>query len=320
MLEQLRQWYSDEAYIACALQWAAAPDHHIVTQEDIAYPRLLKEIYGAPSVLYVAGDKTFLSSAQIAMVGSRNPSHAGLDIAREFAGAFSTAGLCVTSGMALGIDAASHYGALQTGGKTIAVMGCGLLHCYPKTHRDLFEKIKAAGALVSEFPLTEGPRASFFPQRNRIISGLSLGTLVVEAAMKSGSLITARCALEQNRDVFAVPGSIHNALSTGCLSLIQQGAHCVTCPDDVLFILNCTASILKNDLQPPSTQVVTSSCTLDCQEQQVLACIDDTPTTVDQICLRCRLSAQIVSIVLSALELKMAIQRMGAGYVKNRGF
>ncbi|HLD84182.1 MAG TPA: DNA-processing protein DprA, partial [Coxiellaceae bacterium] len=255
-----------------------------------------------------------LATPQIAMVGSRNPSPIGLELAREFAFDFATVGLCVTSGLALGIDGASHEGALKANGKTIAVLGAGLHHIYPQRHVKLSEKIATHGALVSEFPLQIAPMSKNFPRRNRIVSGLSLGTLVVEAALKSGSLITAHYALEQNRDVFAIPGSVRNATSSGCLSLIQQGAACVICADDVLKALSYT---YQKTSKPQLIQSVNKRLPLDCQEQQVLACIDDVLTTVDQICARCRLSAQIVSTVLLQLELKAAIKRCHVGYVRS---
>ena len=230
----------NRSWIDQSLEWIVHNDQHIVTIQDARYPRLLKEIHCPPILLFVKGDVDLLATPQIAMVGSRNPSPIGLELAREFAFDFATVGLCVTSGLALGIDGASHEGALKANGKTIAVLGAGLHHIYPQRHVKLSEKIATHGALVSEFPLQIAPMSKNFPRRNRIVSGLSLGTLVVEAALKSGSLITAHYALEQNRDVFAIPGSVRNATSSGCLSLIQQGAACVICADDVLKALSYT--------------------------------------------------------------------------------
>lgn len=301
------------AWIDQSLDWISKNDQHIVTMQDKRYPNLLKEIYCPPILLFVKGDVDLLSAAQIAMVGSRNPSPTGLELAREFAFDFAKAGLCVTSGLALGIDGASHEGALKARGKTIAVLGAGLHHIYPKRHVKLAEQIAAEGALVSEFPLQIAPMSKNFPRRNRIVSGLSLGTLIVEAALKSGSLITANYALEQNRDVFAIPGSVRNATSCGCLSLIQQGAACVTCAHDVLKALSYAPQKTNNRQW---IQSVNTTLPLDCQERQVLACIDDVLTTVDQICARCRLSAQIVSAALLQLELKAVIRRHYGGYIK----
>ena len=301
----------NKKWIEQSLQWITERDQHIIIYPDLHYPALLKEISQAPVVLFVKGDKNLLLQPQIAMVGSRNPSHTGLEMAFEFARAFAKAGLCVTSGMAIGIDGASHEGALHGNGKTIAVLGSGLYHIYPKRHQTLALKIAAQGALVSEFPLQISPEARNFPRRNRIISGLSVGTLVVEAALKSGSLITTQYALEQNRDVFAIPGSPRNAMATGCLSLIQQGAKCVMSAQDVLNELS-GVELTTEDF--PFIQSVKSSVPLDRAEQQVLACIDDTATTVDQICARCKLPAPLVSTILLQLELKNVLRRYFGGY------
>jgi DNA processing protein len=185
-------------------------------------------------VLYVRGETQVLRDPQLAMVGSRNPTAGGRSTARDFASFFARAGLTITSGLALGIDAACHEGALVAGGPTIAVLGCGLDQTYPREHQSLAERIAAQGALISEFPPGTKPMPACFPQRNRIIAGLSHGTLVVEAAQRSGSLITARLAGVAGREVFAIPGSIHNPLARGCHQLIRQGAKLVERPEDVL--------------------------------------------------------------------------------------
>ncbi|MEA2080504.1 MAG: DNA-processing protein DprA, partial [Pseudomonadota bacterium] len=198
------------------LDWLAQPDNSIVTCQDPGYPSLLQEISGPPPLLFIHGDPDFLSQPQLAIVGSRNPSHDGRSLAAEFAAHLAGCGLTITSGLASGIDAASHQGALRAGGNTVAVAGTGLDRVYPARHRELAHQIAENGALVSELSPGTGPLAANFPRRNRIISGLSLGTLVVEAALRSGSLITARAALEQGREVFAIPGSIHNPLTRGC--------------------------------------------------------------------------------------------------------
>lgn len=227
------------------LAWlGGGADRCIVTLGDAAYPTALLDIADPPLMLYLLGARanSALHAAQslansgvhLAVVGSRNPTAQGELNAREFARAFASAGLCVVSGLALGIDGAAHEGALEGGGQTIAVVGTGLDRVYPKKHLALAHRIAAQGMLVSEFPLGTPPLTANFPKRNRIISGLSCGTLVVEAALKSGSLITARMAAEQGKDVFAIPGSIHSPQSRGCHALIKQGAKLVELAQDVL--------------------------------------------------------------------------------------
>lgn len=298
------------AQIEAALTWEMDEKHHILTWDHPQYPPLLKEIANAPPILFAKGDVTLLSQPQIGMVGSRNPTHTGTEIAEEFAAALTQAGLIVTSGLALGIDTASHQGALQAKGNTIAVLGSGLAHIYPKKNSVLAEKIADNGCLISEWPLNTPPKSEHFPRRNRIISGLSLGTLVVEAALKSGSLITARYALEQNREVFAIPGSIRNTASVGTLSLIQQGAKCVTCINDILEELN---------LSPQLNYQERPTCTkrsLDPTSLQVLACIENEATSVDQICARSRLSPHLVISILLSLELEGSVKRHHGAYVR----
>ncbi|MEJ6657007.1 MAG: DNA-processing protein DprA [Pseudomonas sp.] len=220
------------------LTWLQQSDCHLLTFDDSGYPPLLREITDPPLVLFVRGNPALLTDPQIAMVGTRNPGPHGASTARAFARSFTQSGLVVTSGMALGIDGACHQGALDAGGQTIAVWGTGLDNCYPRRHRQLAEHIlDAGGALVSEQPPSTSPHAGLFPLRNRIISGLSLGTLVVEASLNSGSLITARLAMEQNREVFAMPGSIHNPQARGCHRLLRDGATLVETVQDVFNVL-----------------------------------------------------------------------------------
>lgn len=300
----------DQRQIDHALNWQAQPNQYIISCHDPRYPTLLSEIASKPLILYVQGQLDLLSRPQLAMVGSRNPSHAGLELSVEFGYQLSKAGLIVTSGLALGVDAASHQGALAANAQTIAVLGSGLEKIYPKRNLPLAEKIIHSGCLVSEFPLDMAPVAHHFPRRNRIISGLSLGTLVVEAALKSGSLITARFALEQSRDVFAIPGSVRNPVAQGCLWLIQQGAKCVTSIDDIL-------NELPIDLRPASPKyTLPQQSTLDWSDNPVLACIQHEVTSVDQICARSKLPAQSVTAVLLQLELEGVIKRQLGGYVK----
>ncbi|MCC7098105.1 MAG: DNA-protecting protein DprA, partial [Rubrivivax sp.] len=217
-----------DAQVAAVQRWlAAGSDRHLLALGDAAYPQPLLESPDPPLLLYVQGDLAALGAASLAIVGSRKPTAQGLDHARRFAQAFAEAQLVVVSGLALGIDGAAHEGALEGGGRTIAVLGTGIDRLYPRRHAELAARIAAQGALVSEFVPGTPPLAENFPQRNRIIAGLSLGTLVVEAALRSGSLITARLANEAGREVFALPGSIHAEQSRGCHALIRDGAHLV---------------------------------------------------------------------------------------------
>src|SRR5512134_1757597 len=222
------------ASVAAALAWAAQPGNAIVTLADAAYPRSLLEIPDPPALLYVRGRIELLAVNALAIVGSRNGTAQGLSNAESFARTLSRSGLTIVSGLALGIDAAAHRGALDGPGSTIGVLGTGIDVSYPARNSELFAALAGRGAIVSEFPLGTPPVAANFPRRNRIISGLARGVLVVEAALDSGSLITARLAGEQGRDVYAVPGSIHSPLSKGCHALIRQGAKLVESAQDVL--------------------------------------------------------------------------------------
>jgi DNA processing protein len=226
---------------AAEAAWIENPHHHVVPFTDPRYPVALHALADSPIVLYVAGHPEVLNDPQLSIVGSRNPSPAGRDTAFEFAEALAACGLGITSGLAEGIDSAAHHGALAAQGITVAVLGSGLDIIYPRLNRNLSEAIALQGALISEFPLGTPPRRENFPQRNRIIAVLSLGTLVVEAARRSGSLITARLAGEHNRELFAVPGSIHNPLSRGCHELIRQGAKLTETAADILTELNFSA-------------------------------------------------------------------------------
>ncbi len=217
-----------------SLQWLQKDGNHLITLADAHYPQALLEIPDPPPVLYAKGDLSCLTMPAIAMVGSRNASVQGEKNAEEFAYALSRQGLCIISGMALGIDGAAHRGALKhENGKTIAVVGTGLDIVYPSKHRELAHKIVAQGLVISEYSIGTPSRPENFARRNRIISGLSLGCLVVEANTPSGSLITAKCATEQGREVFAIPGSIHSPTSRGCHALIKQGAKLVDCIRDI---------------------------------------------------------------------------------------
>lgn len=243
--EKLRQLKLNERQIQAITQpdiqqiermqrWAEPDNHHIICYDDPRYPDTLKQISSPPTLLFVKGDTTVLNTPQLAIVGSRDLTITGQDNALNFAKQLAQLGITITSGLAIGVDGYSHKGALEGNGKTIAVLGTGLNQIYPKRHRALAQQICENGALVSEFLPDQTARAGNFPRRNRIISGLSQGTLVVEAAIKSGSLITARFAMEQDREVFAVPGSIHNPMSKGCHWLIKQGAKLVEEINDII--------------------------------------------------------------------------------------
>ncbi len=221
-----------------ALEWLQAPDQHLVMWDEPGYPALLAELADAPPLLFVAGDASLLERPQLAMVGSRRASRPGLDTAHSFARSLARGGFVVTSGLALGIDGAAHQGALDADGHTVAVLGTGLQCLYPARHKRLARDIvERSGALVSELPLDSPPQAANFPRRNRIISGLSLGVLVVEASPSSGSLITARLAAEQGREVYAIPGSIHHPGAKGCHQLIRDGATLVESIEHILEAL-----------------------------------------------------------------------------------
>ncbi|MEZ5530621.1 MAG: DNA-processing protein DprA [Porticoccaceae bacterium] len=235
------------------LRWCRENQVHCLTLLDKDYPPLLKEIAGAPPLLFVRGDPLLLSLPQLAMVGSRSASPQGIRTAEQFAGALAAHGFAITSGLALGIDAAAHRGALLSG-KTVAVLGTGVDVVYPRQHRQLYQQIvDQGGAIVSEFPPGTAPLPSHFPRRNRLISGLSLGVLVVEAALRSGSLITARYALEQGREVFAIPGSIHNPLSKGNHQLLKEGAALVESAADIVVQLGGMLGYLAEEISPETS-------------------------------------------------------------------
>jgi DNA processing protein len=302
----------------CA-DWLAAPDHALVDSDlrwlessgvgllpatSPDYPALLRESPDAPAVLYVRGDLRVLSEPQLAMVGSRNPTAAGRATARDFAAFFARAGLTVTSGLALGIDAACHEGALAAGGPTVAVLGCGLHQIYPRNHEKLAERIAAHGAVISEFPPGTEPLPACFPQRNRIIAGLSHGTLVIEAAEKSGSLITARLAGVAGRDVFALPGSIHNPLARGCHQLIRQGAKLVERPEDVLCELkiSLSAQLVAGPSPEPSVPGLGAPL-LDKEYKILLDALAFEPASVDNLIERTGMNSESIASMLLILEL-----------------
>ena len=294
-------------------------NHHIITIADPLYPKLLKEIPGGgPPLLFINGNINMLSSAQIAIVGSRNPSPLGKEIAYEFSQNLCRAGYTITSGLAIGIDAAAHRGALDCNGTTIAVAATGLDQVYPLRHRKLAEQvINNSGLILSEFPLGTTPQRSHFPRRNRLISGLCEGTLVVEAAIRSGSLITARFAVDQGREVFAIPGSITNPLARGCHNLIKEGAKLTETADDILEEIGPTQALPGNDPSWMADQALLER-TLDEKDSAVLRSLGYDPTLIDTIIERSRLTAREVSSALMDLELRGYITSISGGlYARN---
>lgn len=296
------------------LLWLEKSATQALLLTDAAYPIQLKEIAAPPPVLFVKGKVALLKTPQLAMVGSRNPSPQGITLARQFAAQLAQTGLTITSGLALGIDAASHGGALAVNGNTIAVMATGLDQIYPKSHQQLAEKIACQGVLVSEFLPKTPPIAENFPRRNRIISGLALGVLIVEAALRSGSLITARYANEQGREVFAIPGSIHNPLAKGCHFLLRQGAKLVESIDDILeeFL---PGIVEKQVFSPPP--VLTPQINRLAKEHRLLVeCLNDDCTSIDRIIERSGFSPDKVASMLMELELQGLIVSVAGGYCR----
>jgi DNA processing protein len=291
----------DKAALDSDLEWISRSSAHLLASTDTDYPSQLLSITDAPAVLFVLGDPQKVSAPQIAVVGSRSASREGCRTALEFAEYFVQAGLTITSGLALGIDAASHLGALCGGGQTVAVCGTGLDRVYPIQHTDLAARICTNGALVSQFPPGTPPRKPNFPQRNRLISGLSRGTLVVEATLRSGSLSTARHAREQGRSVFAIPGSVYSPLSSGCHQLIKHGASLVQQPADVL-----------SELKIPLLKEGLVHCkggrrgrpALDKGYEMLLDAVDFGPVSVDVLVVRTGLPGELVTSMLLVLELE----------------
>ncbi len=280
----------------------------ILSDADPAYPAMLREIHDPPAVLFVRGKLLPDDTLSVAIVGSRHATHYGLTQAEQLAGSLARAGLTIVSGLARGIDAAAHRGALAAGGRTVAVLGSGLCNIYPPEHQALAAEVAAHGALVSEAPPYSPPIPGAFPQRNRIISGLSLGVIVVEASTTSGALISARHAMEQGREVFAVPGRIDNRLARGCHRLIRDGAKLVETVDDVLEELGpLIGPITKADGQEIRNP---AELQLNELETAVLAAIDSEPTSIDALVSTCRLAVPQILATLSALEMRRLVQRL----------
>lgn len=290
----------DEARLNESLAWLNDPNNHLVTLADQDYPQSLLNIPDPPILLYVKGRLDLLNHTGLGIVGSRNATPQGINNAENFARTLSDAGLCIISGMAHGIDAAAHRGGLQGQGSSVAIVGTGLDKVYPAANRDLAHALAAQGALISEFPLGTPPLAANFPRRNRLISGMSTGSLVVEASLQSGSLITARLALEQNRDVFAIPGSIHSPHSKGCHALIKQGAKLVESAQDILEELGGFSTI--NRASPAENS-----------GHEILAQLGYDPVDIDTLGNRCGLTMAGLSAMLLTLELEGHISSLPGG-------
>ena len=316
----------DEVQLAADLAWLAEPGHRLLRCTEADFPPQLENIPQPPAVLFVVGDASLLLYPQVAIVGARGASAAGLAHARAFARALADAGFAITSGMADGIDGAAHTAALDAGAKTLAVIGTGADRVYPRKHHALARRIAAHGVLVSEFPPGTPARPDHFPRRNRIISGLALGTLVIEAGLRSGSLITARLAAEQGREVFALPGSIHNPLARGCHRLIRDGARLVETATEIVETLTPAARMLGGELAARLDAVggetlgpaqAEGGADLACahsgewgdsEYRRLLAELGHAPTTLDELVQRTGQSAAALSAMLLMLELEARVE------------
>jgi len=300
----------DVALLAADEAWLGAADNQFLPFTHADFPSLLRDIPDPPAALYVSGDPAVLWTPQIAVVGARSASHAGLANARAFARAFALAGNTITSGLAEGIDGAAHAAALDAGAPTVAVLGTGPDLVYPRRHRALAQAIAAHGALVSEFPPGTPGKPDHFPRRNRLISGLSLGVLVVEAGLNSGSLITARCAAEQGREVFALPGSIHNPLARGCHRLIRDGARLAETAEEVLAGLANVGALLAEGLRERIGAAAQAGSTAPAEHAadpdyaRLLGALEADPVALDVLAARSALPAAAVSSMLLLLELE----------------
>ena len=305
----------DWEIIEADLDWLDMPGHHLITIDDEAYPILLREIPDPPVVLFAHGRPEVLKTIQIGIVGSRNPDAAGRKTVDEFAKELVYAGATVTSGLALGIDSCSHLGALNANGYTIAVTGNGLDMIYPARHKALAEDIVDNGILVSEFPPGTKPVSANFPRRNRIISGMSTGVLVIQAALQSGSLITARYAMEQSREVFAIPGSIHNPLAKGCHALIKQGAILVESVNDIVEELGSLATVVIDENASQKNNIDKEE--LDADYKVLLDTMAYDPISIDKLIELTGLTTDSVSSMLLILELRgLVFSQAGGVYMR----
>ncbi|HEX4130501.1 MAG TPA: DNA-processing protein DprA [Pirellulales bacterium] len=303
----------DTIDVTAELALARRENIGILTEASEAYPRLLREIFNPPAVLYVRGSLAPADGLAVAVVGSRHATHYGLAQAERLAGSLARSGLTVVSGLARGIDAAAHRGALAAGGRTVAVLGSGVLNTYPPEHDALAADVAQQGAVISEAPLRAAPLSGSFPQRNRIISGMSLGVIVVEAAISSGALITARHAMEQGREVFAVPGRIDNRMARGCHRLIRDGAKLVETVDDVLEelgpLVGKTAVADGRAVHHPAELLLSP------QEQQVLDAVASDATGIDSVVAECGLPIHQVLATISVLEMRHLVRRVSGSQV-----
>ena len=303
------------------IEWLASADnHHIITIQCAEYPALLKQISNPPPLLYIRGKVSILNDPQLAIVGSRSPTQSGLSSAYDFAKYLGNSGLCITSGLALGIDGVAHKGALDANAPTIAVIATGTDRVYPAKHRDLAHQIVESGAIISEFPVGTPAKSENFPRRNRIISGITHGTLVVEAAKRSGSLITARLAGEQNREVFAIPGSIHNPLARGCHQLIRQGAKLVETAQDILEEMANVIDMTEintdhNDSKVSLTEeeTIQESSEIDNEHNDLLEKMGYDPVSIDELVVRTEQSPESIAAMLLMLELQNQVSSNGGG-------
>lgn len=307
--------YPDRSAAEQEIAWAEQPGNHIICYDDDDYPPLLKQIPDYPPLLYCSGDIELLKNPQVAIVGSRNCTPGGARTAKDFAATLAHAGLTITSGMAAGIDSQAHLGALSCGGNTIAVTGTGLDRIYPSQNKQLAYDIHENGLLVSEFPLGTGPNSENFPRRNRIISGLSVATLIVEATRRSGSLITARQAVEQGREVFAIPGSIHNPMARGCHQLIREGAKLVDQASEIVEELGSLLGFIAEHIVAPVEDIKSQ---LDPELIDLLDTIGYDPVSTDALVELSGLTIDKLSSMLLLLELNDLIESAPGGcYVRN---
>ncbi|MES3006579.1 MAG: DNA-processing protein DprA [Pseudomonadota bacterium] len=309
-------------HTASALLWRQQSGNHIITIRDNGYPPLLKQIVDPPAWLFVRGQPEALLIPQIAIVGSRHCSVDGREVAALFAADLGRRGFSVCSGLARGIDTAAHLAASKARATTVGVLGCGVDRIYPPSNLKLAQQMCERGALVSELPLGSAARAEHFPRRNRIISGMSLGVIVIEAAERSGSLITARMAMEQNREVFAVPGSVRNPLSRGCHRLIREGATLVDAPEQVVEQIGALVEFqLEALLMPGVEQAATRQLTVvhdgkpDKEERAVLQQIGYDPVTVDDLIERLQMELPALHAILLGLELSGRVRCESGRYV-----
>jgi DNA processing protein len=302
----------DQKGIEAALQWLDEDRHNIVTYGTDEYPEMLTQLRGAPLLLFVNGDRDALHLPSLAIIGSRNPTRGGIRNAVEFSRHLAKNGYAIVSGLAQGIDTAAHRGALDVGGRTVAFLGHGIDRVYPAQNHELAHQITESGALVTEYPLGAPPDKRHFPERNRLISGLSLGTLVIEAARRSGSLITARLAAEQGREVFALPGSIHNPLARGCHELIRQGAKLVETAADI----SAELAPLTGYLQQNVTESTNNKSPLSDDDQdyaELRKVLSHDPVTIDDLQNQSGLTIEQLSSMLLILELHGDVESLSGG-------